>query len=131
MRTIRIFFEYQSSFLWILDDGFLIDNVRVNSNGYFEGSGCPEKGIPLAQYPEDRLLGQKDLENKVDYLNRKYWELFINNKVEFSYKGFSNQAEKKAFLEILEDVIRQIDALLKDKYEIINEADEAYFDKDT
>lgn len=123
MRTIRIFFEYQSSFLWILDDGFLIDNVRINSNGYFEGS--------LAQYPEDRLLGQKDLENKVDYLNRKYWELFINNKVEFSYKGFSNLAEKKAFLEILEDVIRQIDALLKDKYEIINEADEAYFDKDT
>lgn len=129
MKTIRISFEYKTYFLWLLENDILIDAVRVNSCGYFEGSGWSEKGIPYKQYSEDRLLGKKDLENKIDYLNKKYSELFIDDGIEFDYKGFSNNNERKTFFEIYDDVINQINILLKDEYVIINDMEKTFFFK--
>lgn len=55
--TLRISFEYQCSLLWLVDysDGLFLENVVINSKGYFESNysdlnkkrilkGFPKKG---------------------------------------------------------------------------------------
>ncbi len=129
VKSIRISFEYNTYFLWLLENDILIDAVRVNSNGYFEGSRYQEKGNSLKRYSESQLLGQKDLEDKVDYLNKTYPKLFVDNEIEFDYKGFPNNDERKVFFKVYDDVVFQINALLGKKYKIINEMEETFFFK--
>ncbi len=93
MFTIRLFFEWSSHFLWILDGGVPFINPGISSNGYFVELNFNErKDDPaLLRHDEEKLKGQYHLERVFDYLDKKYQTLFIDNEIEFSYKGFDSK----------------------------------------
>lgn len=117
--TLKISFDYQSSLLWLVDysDGLFLENVIINSDGFFEAEHLDINAKPYSNlYPEEKLKGRKDLEEACNYLNSIYPTLFINNEIEFSYKGFDSKEEKRKFLSILEKFCNEIRQLLGDKY---------------
>ncbi len=130
MLTIRLFFEWSSHFLWILDGGVPFINPSISSNGYFVESGWDGKkdNPACSRYYEERLQGQRHLEEVFDYLDNKYQTLFVNNKIEFSYKGFDSKEERLAFLKTFQEFYEEFYELLKDKYEIINDVTSEYFE---
>lgn len=117
--TLRISFDYPCSLLWLVDysDGLFLENVTINSDSFFEAQHLDINKKPYSNlYPEERLKGRKDLEETCNYLNSIYPTLFINNEIEFSYKGFDSKEEKRKFLSILEKFCNEIRQLLGDKY---------------
>lgn len=91
MKKIRFLLEYHCSPVWEYDDNnSLIDN-----------------GLP------DDLLEDTELATLLESISDEYDSLFINNSVEFSYKGFSNSDDEKMF----DEKIRKAIALLKESAE--------------
>lgn len=119
--TLRISFDFHSSLLWLVDysEGLFLENVIINSDGFFEAKYLDINKKPYQElYPEERLKGRKDLEEACNYLNSIYPTLFINNEIEFSYKGFDSKEEKIKFLSVLEKFCSEVKQLLGDKYKL-------------
>lgn len=117
--TLRISFEYQCSLLWLVDysDGLFLENVVINSKGYFESNYSDLNKKPyFKRFPEERLRDRKDLEDACEHLNSVYSTLFIDNEVEFSYKGFDSKKEKRNYLRLLNKFCNEIKKLLADRY---------------
>lgn len=118
---LRIFFDYGADFLWLSGDGIYTD-VHINSDGYFESNYYfPAQSHELWKYPEERLKGQYELESKVNYINDTYPKLFIDNEIEFSYKGFDSEVHERVFDEAVRFVYHKLRELLGEDYEITNE----------
>ena len=101
MKKLKLMLDYQCYPIWIYDeDGKFVDN---------ELTGEIESDSELCN-----LL--KDIMNHYD-------ALFFSNNIEFSYKGFCNENEKKKFIYMLKQAYEMLLERLGDKYDIIDGID--------
>lgn len=93
--------------------------------------GC----IPIWIHDGDELIGiglpadlscNKELSKLLNEISSEYDNLYINNSIEFSYKGFSNNAEENAFNDKVKRAISILESIVSNKY--IIEIDENVFD---
>ncbi len=125
---IRLLFDYGCNFIWLYVDG-LFEPVRVSSDGYFTHDYYSFESIngkviqkPNGKrYPEKRLIGQTELEEKANFIDKQYLSLWINNELEFSYKGFDSKEDEQSFDDAVRFVYKKLCELLGDDYEIIND----------
>ena len=73
------------------------------------------------KYPEKRLIGQTELEEKANFIDEQYLSLWIDNEHEFSYKGFDSKEDEQKFDDAVRFVYKKLCELLGDEYEIIND----------
>lgn len=73
----------------------------------------------------DTLLPEElrgtELDAKFDDLQARYEALFINNKKEFTYKGFSSPKEKAKFLSDWQTAYNELEAAVNGRYSMTNE----------
>ncbi len=87
MKKIRFMLEYGCSPIWVYNNNSLI------------GVGLPED------------LSDNELSALLDSISIEYDKLFINNSVEFTYKGFSCDIDEHLF----DEKLRKAISLLKEK----------------
>ena len=102
MKKLRFMLEYGCSPVWVLNDDSLI-NVGL---------------------PEDLSKNQK-LAELLEAISIEYDSLFINNDIEFSYKGFLDADTEKKFDNKVKEAISLLRKEAGDKY-IIEIIDSAY-----
>lgn len=117
LKKMRLLLEYGAYFLWLYEDGELIEPVAISSKGYFYCEGLYE----MRKYMEEKLIGQNELEKMTNYINNEYPQLFTNNENEFSYKGFDSKEDEQRFDDAVRFVYKKLCELLGDDYEIIND----------
>lgn len=127
---IRLLFDYGCNFIWLYVDGFF-QPVRVSSDGYFtqdyyssefiNGKVIRKPNGKVWKYPEKRLMGQTELEEKANFIDEQYLSLWIDNEHEFSYKGFDSKEDEQRFDDAVRFVYKKLCELLGDEYEIIND----------
>ncbi|MDE6657644.1 MAG: hypothetical protein K2J88_03560, partial [Oscillospiraceae bacterium] len=86
---------YNCSPIWVLNGDALID------------VGLPED---LLQYQESARL--------LDEISTEYDSLFVNNEIEFAYKGFSSKEEEIAFDKKIRKAINLLKKVAGEKYMI-------------
>ena len=102
MKKIRFMLEYHCSPIWVLDGDSLI------------GVGLPKD-----------MLDNEDLSELLESISSEYDDLFINNSVEFSYKGFSCIDDEKKFDEKIGRAVALLKKAAVNKY-IIEIDDSTY-----
>ncbi len=99
MKKLRYFFEYGSYPVWTYDeDGALIDN----------------------DLPEE-LRGCRELDDLLMSCAEKYDALFVNNPVQFHYRGFQTAEEEQAFDAAALKALQMLKKHAGNKYEIVND----------
>lgn len=101
MKKIKVALEYKSFPIWVYDE-----------NETFLDNDSPEL-----------LLKDKRSDDKLVNLQATYDALFIDNSIEFEYKGFQSQDEKSKFEEDIREIIEIIDKDVKGRYEVENKID--------
>ena len=96
MEKIKFMFDYGCVPVWVI-------------------SG--EGGLICTGVPED-LTDNKELVQLLDDLATEHMNLFINNDIEFTYKGFSNKEEEIAFNNKVYRTIELLKLVDRDKYVI-------------
>ena len=98
MRKIRILLEYRCYPIWVYN----------------------EKGEIVLNDVPNELKNEIDIQNLLTDIQDKYDSLFIDNKVEFRYKGFDNEVEKKKFISKISKVVQLIESKVGNTYKIEN-----------
>ena len=110
-KRLMLMFDYGAWCLWRYDEYYrFIDNVRICDDGSFIHGKISK--------PEELLKGQTELMNMVNKLEKDYVALFINNEIEFSYKGFDNRQQAEDFVKLLNDVWNGLNRVLGGKYKL-------------
>ncbi len=87
-KTIKVIWDYPCFPIWIYDENNeLIDN-----------------DLPI------EMINNEEFKSLCDNLQSQYNSLFINNKIEFKYVGFSNNQERDKFYR---DINKMKDILLE------------------
>lgn len=120
MKTIEIVNTVLGLKLKLSEDGKHRTEVRAYSYGFFEGtSGFPEYGIPYPRYPEELLLGQTELENKLIFIGETSAALWHYDGNDCIYDGFPNDEGLDDFLSTANETFNELRELLRGKYEVI------------
>lgn len=120
MKTIEIVNTVHGLKLKLSEDGEHRTEVRAYSYGFFEGtSGFPEYGIPYPRYPEELLLGQTELENKLKFIGETSAALWHYDGDDWIYDGFPNDGGLDDFLSTANEAFNELRELLRGKYEVI------------
>ncbi len=98
MRKIRILLEYRCYPIWVYN----------------------EKGEIVLNDVPNELKNEIDIQNLLKDIQDKYDSLFIDNKVEFRYKGFDNVVEEKKFISKISKVVQLIESKVGNTYKIEN-----------
>lgn len=99
LSKLRILLEYHSYPVWLYDeDGDVINTLL----------------------PEE-LRADHELDRKFDDLQARYDALFIDTAHEFSFIGFSTEAEKELFLRDMDAAVAELVAKVGGRYPIIND----------
>jgi len=98
MRKIRILLEYRCYPIWVYN----------------------EKGEIVLNDVPNELKNEIDIQNLLTDIQDKYDSLFIDNKVEFRYKEFDNEVEKKKFISKISKVVQLIESKVGNTYKIEN-----------
>lgn len=97
--------------------------VRVNGGGYFEKGNYNFRFkndiIPPPRYPEELLLGQTELENKLKFIGETSAALWHYDGDDWIYDGFSNDEGLDDFLNAANEAFDELRGLLRGKYEVI------------
>ncbi|QDR79929.1 hypothetical protein [Sporomusa termitida] len=101
MKKLRLLLEYQCYPLWIYN----------------------EKGEIILNDLPDELKTEVDIQNLIKDIQVTYNSLFIDNKVEFRYKGFDNEAEENEFRDKLTKMVQAIEKNMGNIYKIENSID--------
>lgn len=96
--TIKIMFDYGAYPVWHKYD-----------------NGIYKNGLP------NELRNTDKITEIFDEINNIYTNLFIDNEIEFSYRGFNSKADKKYFLELLLKGIEQLKTACGDSFILFNE----------
>ncbi|MCM1165802.1 MAG: hypothetical protein NC299_11650 [Lachnospiraceae bacterium] len=96
-KRVKLMFDYGTWCLWLYDE--YDDFVRP-----FELS--------------DLVDGQEELTEKIHRLENGYMEQFINNEIEFSYKGFDSRQHAEEFVGLLNDVWNGLNEVLGGEYKL-------------
>ncbi|WP_066244858.1 hypothetical protein [Anaerosporomusa subterranea] len=98
MKKIKMLLDYKCYPMWVYNEqGELIKNDLI-----------------------DELKGEKAIEELLNEVQSTYESLFIDNKIEFRYKGFADEVKKKEFLSQLAQVIQLIELKVGNSYKIEN-----------
>lgn len=107
-KRLKLMFDYGAWCLWLYDEYYnFTDNVEICDDGSFCGD-----------IPEEQLKGQTQLMKMVNKLETDFMALFINNKIEFSYKGFDSRQHAEEFVKLLNDVWSGLNRVLGGKYKL-------------
>lgn len=98
MKKIRIILEYRCYPVWVYN----------------------EKGEILLNDLPDELKNEIDIQNLLKDIQETYDSLFIDNKIEFRYKGFDNEVEEKEFIRKISKVVELIKLTVGNTYTIEN-----------
>lgn len=101
MKKLRLLLEYQCYPLWVYN----------------------EKGEIVLNDLPDELKAEIDIQNLLKDIQATYDSLFIDNKVEFRYKGFDNEVEENEFRGKLAKVVQLIGEKMGNIYKIENSID--------
>ena len=98
MKKIKMMMDYQCYPIWVYNErGELICNDLINE-----------------------LINEKEIEEMLNDIQNSYDNLFINNKIQFEYKGFYDEISKNEFLGKVSRVIQLIELKLGDEYVVEN-----------
>lgn len=98
IKRIRVMLDYGCYPVWLYDeDDDLIDTLL----------------------PEE--LRGTELDAKFDDLQARYEALFINNKKEFTYNGFSSPEEKAKFLSDWQTAYKELETAVNGRYPMTDE----------
>lgn len=101
MNTIKIILDYGCFPIWVYDEnGIYIDN----------------------KIPDD-MPNRKSVEAAFIQIQWDYEMLFINNKFEFTYIGFTNNEKKAEFTKHFNTAVELLNKSADDKYNIVNTVD--------
>lgn len=109
-KRLKLMFDYGAWCLWLYDEYYSLMgpfNVQIRDNGSFND-----------EMPEELLKGQTELMEMIDKLEEDYMALFINNEIEFSYKGFDSRQHAEEFVKLLNDVWTGLNKVLGSKYKL-------------
>lgn len=109
-KRLKLMFDYGAWCLWLYDEYYSLMspfNVQICDNGSFND-----------KMPEELLNGQTELMEMIDKLEKDYMALFINNEIEFSYKGFDNKQHAEDFVKLLNDIWAGLNRILGGKYKL-------------
>lgn len=109
-KRLKLMFDYGAWCLWLYDEYYSLMgpfNVQIRDNGSFND-----------KMPEELLKGQTELMEMIDKLEKDYMALFINNEIEFSYKGFDSRQHAEEFVKLLNDVWAGLNRVLGSKYKL-------------
>jgi len=98
MKKLRILLDYRCYPIWV-----------YNENGEIVLNNLP-----------DELKAEIDLQNLLKDIQDTYDSLFIDNKIEFRYKGFDNEVEENEFLSKISKVVQLIESKVGNAYKIEN-----------
>jgi hypothetical protein len=104
VKKVRFLIEYGCFPLWPAEE----------STGFFYGPGAP---VEVKARPE--LMS--DLEQIEDIWN----SLFIDNEIEFRWKGFDSEDDKQAFVMLVRETVRKLHEALDGKYIILDDSSHA------
>lgn len=96
MKIIKFMFDYGCVPVWVISE---------------------EGELVCAGLPED-LSGDKELVQLLYDIATEHMNLFINNDIEFAYKGFSNKEDEIAFNDKVYRVIELLKLVASHKYVI-------------
>lgn len=82
-----------------------------------------EKGEIVLNDLPDELKAEVNIQNLLEEIQDIYDSLFIDNKVEFRYKGFDNEEEENEFRGKLVKMVQLIEAKMGNFYKIENSID--------
>ena len=123
MKRLDIEYNSHGLVLALFDGEYYCGEVRVDSGGYFEkDNGSVKYGIPNTRYPEDRIIGQTELESKLKYLTETSKKLFVlvedGYDREIVYKGFENNEGLDEFLSLANETFDELREVLRGEYEV-------------
>lgn len=98
MRKIRILLDYRCYPIWVFN----------------------EKGELMCNDLPDELRNDVDVQKNLEDIQRIYESLFIDNAIEFRYKGFDSEVKKSEFLSKLSRVMQLIELKVGNIYKIEN-----------
>lgn len=101
MKKLRILLEYRCYPLWVYN----------------------EKGEIILNDLPNELKAEVDLQSLLKDIQTTYDNLFIDNKVEFRYKGFENEEKENEFKGKLAKMVQLIEAKMGNVYKIENSID--------
>ena len=107
MKRIRLMPEYMCYPLWIYDEE---NDLMTN--------GLPKE-----------LENDKEIESELAELQERYDDLYINNPIEFAFRGFESEKEYNEFNRLLDSVFVKLKEKLSSRYVI--EKYENLFDSNT
>lgn len=123
MKRIEVVCNWFGFAFELYDDRGFLGVVRVDSGGFFEDiwkSGIEKYGLPPVRYPEKRLLGQTDIENKLKSLTEASKTLWSHNENhDWFYVGFENDEGLDEFLSLANETFSELRELLRGEYEVI------------
>lgn len=101
MKEVRFSLEYGAYPVWIFEDGDLMDYEDIVS----------------------RFAQNKRLALLLDELEKEYDALFIDNKIEFRFVGFSTLEQKKLFADKVNEAFKLLKLEVGGEVEIVNWVD--------
>lgn len=115
-KRLDIEFNWNGLVLSLFEGEYWCGEVRLDSGGYFEKVWGAD---PHVRYSEERLLGQTDLERKLNNLKETSSELWARNENnDRVYKGIQNDEELVGFLAMANSAFDELRELLRGKYEV-------------
>ena len=118
MKRLDIEYNWDGLVLALFDGEYYCGEVRVDSGGYFE----KETHGTNTRYPEDRLIGQTELESNLKYLTETSKKLFevVGERYacETVYKGFEDDKGLDEFLALANKTFNELRELLRGEYEV-------------
>lgn len=98
MKKIKILLDYKCYPMWLYNEqGELTSNDLI-----------------------DELKNEKEIEKLLKEIQKTYNSLFIDDGIQFEYKGFEDKAREDVFLNKIYTAIKLIKAKVYDKYIIEN-----------
>ncbi|MEW4369215.1 hypothetical protein [Paenibacillus kandeliae] len=98
MKRIKLALEYKCYPIWIYDEyDQLIDNNIV-----------------------DELVGESYIVDKLDEIQAIYNHLFVDDTIQFQFKGFNSLKDKEHFLALIHEIVPAIEQKLIGQYKIQN-----------
>lgn len=98
MNTVKLRLEYKCFPMWIYDEqGNLIDNDIV-----------------------EEISNDNEIVNLLDNIQEEFDELYVDDGIEFGFKGFQNEQSRASFREKVEQAYTKIQTELSNNYTVIN-----------
>lgn len=105
MKTVKLFLDYKCYPIWIYENDSIVSNDLSSIN---------------------ILKDNTELVNLLDDIQKEYDNLFVDNSIEFYYKGFESKESHLLFKNKLMTAYEKIKSCLKNDYIVINDTNHLF-----